>query len=326
MTKKPNYCCPRCGYKTDRKSSMNVHFFKVKKPCPILENDIDLTDEIKNHILVNRIYIIPEKKQQPNIIQTFNQVINNYNTMNNFINQLDTIDKLTKYTDHKQIDLVSFEDSIDSKYSNRAKRLDNNMFKHGFGLNTEDLLETINDISNMCECKSLEEFNIVYDSNMDRLKIYDGTWEELLLNTGIKRIIETIQVYYWNSYEMYLLRKIHENKNSQYAQQLFELLSIYFKFIGAFNIEPYFHNKSDGDILGNESEEYEIDEEFWAKYVELRNNITKSEIAKISKDVAQIIKKNSQRNSKELNTKVLELFQMDETFKASITSFLSTST
>lgn len=56
MPIRPDYTCPRCGYKTDRKSSMEYHLVKAKNTCPILENDIELTDDIKNYILTNRIY------------------------------------------------------------------------------------------------------------------------------------------------------------------------------------------------------------------------------------------------------------------------------
>ena len=54
------YGCPRCGYETDIKQSMNLHLYKKKKPCPATVNNIELTDEIKEYILNNRVYKIPE--------------------------------------------------------------------------------------------------------------------------------------------------------------------------------------------------------------------------------------------------------------------------
>jgi hypothetical protein len=53
--KKP-YTCICCGYKTSHKPSMYNHFYKKTKHCPKLINDIELTDEIKEYILHNRIY------------------------------------------------------------------------------------------------------------------------------------------------------------------------------------------------------------------------------------------------------------------------------
>jgi hypothetical protein len=50
------YTCVRCGYNTLRKSSMLDHLVHRKKPCPTLRADIELTAEIKQHILDNRVY------------------------------------------------------------------------------------------------------------------------------------------------------------------------------------------------------------------------------------------------------------------------------
>lgn len=54
------YRCIRCNYSTERKSNMYYHLYKIKKPCPATENIIHLTDEIKQHIMDNRIYKIVE--------------------------------------------------------------------------------------------------------------------------------------------------------------------------------------------------------------------------------------------------------------------------
>lgn len=51
------YVCVRCGYETEFKSSMHNHFYKRQKPCPALAKDIELTQEIKQHILDNFIYL-----------------------------------------------------------------------------------------------------------------------------------------------------------------------------------------------------------------------------------------------------------------------------
>jgi hypothetical protein len=59
------YSCIRCNYSTERKSNMFYHLYKMKKPCPGTKNVIELTDEIKQHILDNRIYKIPEEPKAP---------------------------------------------------------------------------------------------------------------------------------------------------------------------------------------------------------------------------------------------------------------------
>lgn len=57
---KPPYCCIRCGYSTSQKPDIKKHFYDLKKVCPAIENDIELTDYIKNYIMNNRIFKIPE--------------------------------------------------------------------------------------------------------------------------------------------------------------------------------------------------------------------------------------------------------------------------
>jgi hypothetical protein len=66
----PNYTCVRCGMNTNNKQSMRTHLYKRKQICPFVENDIELTDEVKECILLNRVYKI---KSEPNIINDKNQ-------------------------------------------------------------------------------------------------------------------------------------------------------------------------------------------------------------------------------------------------------------
>ena len=58
MPKKSKYQCIRCGYETEYKTNIHKHFFLKNEPCPQTKNQIDLTDEIKEYILKNRIYKI----------------------------------------------------------------------------------------------------------------------------------------------------------------------------------------------------------------------------------------------------------------------------
>ncbi len=60
----PNYDCPRCGFDTALKGGMNKHLMLKKRKCPALRNDIELTDDIKQYILQNRIYKIPKKRKE----------------------------------------------------------------------------------------------------------------------------------------------------------------------------------------------------------------------------------------------------------------------
>ena len=309
--KKENYACPRCGYTTCHKSSMVTHLFKTKKPCPAQKDDIHLDDTIKNYILENRIYRIPTPQQNASVTNNF---INNYNILNNFINKIDPIEKLNQFTNYKHIEVLGIDDTMEDRYGNKVKRLDNDGYKYGFELNLNDLLEAIDEVSRV---RTLEDFNILYCARFDRLKIYDGEWNEMLVTSGIKRLIETIQDYYWNAYECFLLRKIHNSISSVEVVRSKELLDEYFKFIGCFDVVPFLKNKDDGEILRKEYDDpqHTIDEDYGARYAKIRDQTTKSEINQVRKSVLDIIKKNTLRNIDELNKKVMELFHIDEKFK-----------
>jgi hypothetical protein len=54
------YTCCRCGYHTKDKNNMRNHLYKRQKTCPATVDDIELTDEIKNYILENRVYKKPK--------------------------------------------------------------------------------------------------------------------------------------------------------------------------------------------------------------------------------------------------------------------------
>lgn len=329
--KKKAYKCPRCGYESHHKTNIKNHFFKTKKPCPATCGDIDLTEDIKEYVLTNRVY--QEEPKAPSAIQHISQTIYQFNVLNQYISRLDTIEKLTKFTQHKQIELMGFEDMLEDKFGSKVRRLENNGFKYGFEMKTNDLLETIDEVSKVCNCKTLEEFNILYDNKFNRLKIYDGVWEDMLMTTGIKKLVETIQSYYWYAYECYLLRKIFGHAGTPSPSKCRELLDEYFKFIGCLDVEPHFKGKNDFEILYNddddrhhevvapsEYEKWRISEEMGRRYNSIRDNITKSEINGAKKEIMDIIKKNSMRNMDELNKRVAELFQMDEDFKEIIKS------
>lgn len=314
-TKNKPYCCPRCGYKTQKKCDIARHFFNKKKLCPGQELELELSDDIKDIVLKNRVYQ-PPKQDTSSVVTNINTYMQNFTNINTFIANIDTIDKLIKYTDYNKIELLTLDQSVEEKFIAKTRRLENDGYKFGFELKRDDLLDIVDQVSNAYKFQTFQDLNIYYDSKVNKLKIFDGEWEEMLTNKGVKKIIETIQNNYWDEYECYLLRKVYCKDGDLFrSQKCKELVEEYYKFIGSFDIEPYSKGKSDDTITSNGSNDYSISEEWYSRYVRIRDNIKKSEINEMKRNVLDIIRKNSARNVEELNKKVFELFSTDEAFK-----------
>lgn len=71
------YCCIRCGYQTKFKTSIAKHFYDRAKPCPALVNDIELTEEVKQYILANKIYRVQRKREMQRL--QVNPIISKHN-------------------------------------------------------------------------------------------------------------------------------------------------------------------------------------------------------------------------------------------------------
>lgn len=309
--KKEPYICIRCGYTTIQKSHIFHHLFKNKKPCPATKNVIELTDEIKQHILDNRIYHIPEEPK--NIV---NNIIQNNNTINNFIANMDPIEKINKYITFKNMDLIDFGDTIENGLRDKVQLLENK--RNDIAIDANGLLEIVDQVSSLAK-DNIEDFNIIYDDKYNKLKLYEyGSWNESIIISGIKTLLIKIQEFYLDNYESYLIRKIELNGNCRDKNKSRELLVEYYKFIGCFDIEPDSKNKTDPEILyddDSDDEMKDISDKYHSLYIKTRDDIKKSYINNTKKQVIDIIKKNSQRNINYLNKNVAGLFHMEEEFK-----------
>jgi hypothetical protein len=68
------FTCYRCGHQTKGKNDMRKHLYNRKNDCPALSlvNDIELTNNIKEYILKNKVYHVPK-----NINNSKPEIINN---------------------------------------------------------------------------------------------------------------------------------------------------------------------------------------------------------------------------------------------------------
>lgn len=329
MGKKPAYCCPRCGYEAFLKHLMKRHLYENKKICPAVCNNIDLTEEIKQYILTNRIYFI---QKQPTPQQVINQTINNYQQINNVVSNMDIIDKINRYTDYKNIEIIDLEDRIEDQYHKQVKRLENGKVTE-FRLNFQNIIEVIDSVTCI---KDIDTLNVLYDEVLNKLKLFCcGEWRHVLLEAGIKEIIEKIQVCYLDHYECFLIRRYNDPSFPwQYKTQLKEHVEDYYKFLAIFGITPYvfertnneimypvedprYHNKNDNNNI------HSIEEEWYARYINVKGKLSSSEINRVKKEVYNIVKRNSKASVLDLNKKMMEIIQMDEEFKKSIIDNIS---
>lgn len=328
---------------------MELHFNVKKKPCPCLKDSVDLTDDIKRYVLANRIYKKTEKTKE------VKQIINNYNTyntMNNIIANMDVVDKLQKYLEHKGHELVDFEASVENRYGRTAQQLDRDQMRYDYFLEDDGLLKMVEDVSKpnpRCSEPAMMH-NVIYDDQYKELKIYDaGSWENMQMDTGTTHYIKVIQGVFLDSYERYLLRTLHTTKNFRQKALYEEMLKKYYEFIGCFGVAPYCKDAVDDDVLApyknddvDGEDEYGasscdsdmedddaslgrgqttvIQETYYPFYTKTLNALPKSHVKKTIQQVQSMIKTNSKKNIKELNNRVTKLFHMDQTFKDVILS------
>ena len=329
--KRAPYTCPCCSYATSIKINMHHHLYNLKKPCPKTNHNIELTTEIKEFIIINRVYTPPAPQQ-------INQIVNYNNTINNLVSNMDVIEKLTKYINHRDIPLLEYGDSIEQNFTKKIESLKTEPntsepfgVYDGLILNKNDIFEVINQVTSLAQ-EHCKDMNIIYDKKFDKLKLFDmGEWDTLILINGITTMLTKIQECYFNPYECYLIRKIEfSDLCYQDKMAIKEKLSEYYKFIGCFEIDPYVKDKNDLQIIYNQDDqrcdssvEHDDDNTSLASkylnmYSKVCNEIRTNDQNKIKKNVVDIVKKNCMKNVDELNKRVVALFNMDEEFKQMI--------
>ena len=302
MSKDP-YECPRCGYCTNVKQNIHKHLYTKKKICQGIKDSIDLTDDIKESVLKNRKYHVPVVIQQPPQTTNIYQHITNYHQINNVIGKMDVLDKLTKYISHRGEALLDFDDHVSQTYQGTVEKLDMDAYKD-FSMNPKTFLEIIDTLTT---CESIEKLNVLYDEESQRIKIVEfGSWKSKMLESGVDEILLKIQSGYLDYYEEYLLRKC-QNANTYTMQLIKERLEDYYKFLVCFDIDPCVK-----DIKYLEDPKTEVIVDIYRR---LKNELRKTDETKIRREVTRIIRRNCKANIIELNKKIMDLIQVDESFK-----------
>lgn len=258
------YTCFRCGYNTCIKNGMRKHLNR-KTMCPNI-NNCELTDNIKQTILDNRIYHAPKVSK---ITHVFNNHVTNNHTMNQSntviqINEVPNLDpefKITKLMRHFKIDIPNLQDC---RY---FRRMRNSLITHKYKDKEETECRLIDDlfkeIIDFLQATLENEdgdnlYNCFIKSNMFHLHD-DDEWQKRTIPKGMKYLIKILKSMIFDAYEVCLIRQL---TNWKIRQQSKEALKEYYSFIHSFDNKPTFMEERDNDnkLLYNRHEhEYDND-------------------------------------------------------------------
>jgi hypothetical protein len=301
------YTCIRCGYATPDKAKMKIHFGR-KRPCPGSVNNIEFTEDIKQCILDNRVYAIPKSSSH-------NNIINNYNTINNFIVNLDPMNKLTTYINYKDVQLISLEQQLEAKYQRRNNKMREKLGCHE--VTNNDLYEAIHSVTR-CTNSEFTDYNVVYDSKVGKLMIrYNGgEWAEYSISKGVTRIVEMLKEFHLDNYEQYLLRMIEEpcaTTMIQHKQKCSELIREYYSFLVCFDLDPYVQTATAEIVQGKDL--LDIQDTYTKLYNSVYDTTTLRKQRQLKAELIEAIKSNGKSNIADLNKHLLFLIQGDANFK-----------
>lgn len=319
------YNCPRCDYQTSHKATMRRHLYHSVRPCPGTKSYIELTEEVKGCVMDNRIYREPVAPVTPSITN----IINNNQTIMNYIANLDTKTKLTNYMAYNNTELTDFEQKVEdvtSKYATafQDRRL---LDKEPRRLEQSKLLDTVHLITKS-SMPDKSDMVIFFDFDLDRVYYYVcNKWEEHNINEGLEYLIDCMVSNCFDYYELYLIRKLQNCRAANQAE-LEDSLEEYYKFTATFNIKPAVRGKCDAAVLHNPDEsDYEDDpfgdpvethriaDKYNDMYERVKLALTSAQKRELVKSVVDIIKKSSKTNAKELNKSIANLIVRDENFK-----------
>jgi hypothetical protein len=189
---------------------------------------VELTDDIKKQIMEKTYHNTPV----PAAPTSTSIVVNNITNIVAFLSNMDPFDKYTKFINYKKLEQKGLEELVDETFSRTAARLEKREID--LGLSRNDFLEMVDKIS---VCKNIEDFNIAFDQESSKIKVYhDGVWEEYLVESGLNYILHVIKDYYIDPYEKYLLTNIEICKSLFKKQCYQEHLRECYKFLCCFDI------------------------------------------------------------------------------------------
>lgn len=295
------YTCPRCKYTTIIRQNMYKHINR-RTICPSVNGHIELTDDVKNIILTERIYHPPKSKA----VQMFNNVnVNQNNQM--FFSNLSTVHLLDCYNKYNHLSRVPFCNSLQCFLEDKCIEL--NGQEKTVELFIDDILQMIDHIT--CVDHTLyENINLFYDAIEDKIHYFDiDGWVSHLAHKGIKSVLEKIQKLYFDNYECYLIKRIVSLPKNHEQQFLLERITEFYKFLLTFNLVPYCCNQYGNALLPN------IDTSQTDLYTRAKQDMRQTEKNKIHKRLMDVIIRKSDVKIRSFKSHMFNLFCNDNSFK-----------
>jgi hypothetical protein len=294
--------CMRCGYGTHQKSHMIKHLTQLKKSCPPIERDIELTPEIQQQIIKMRIYRNADPKQQPSKITTNNVTNNNNNTNYNI-----TINCINNMTLDRKIDLMINHMGMTIEPLDECIQKKTQMF-----IENQGEVRSIEDLKSLAHyiCKTHNEneiFNPVYMKRDNICSIMNEDLERITKTplACLKSMLTILQEQTSGEYEIELVKN-HESGMRGSREAIIDLYSFY-KDVG---IVPYVDEMCDARISKyGDRHEYTISE----RHMKIFNNCKKTkngnEFLTMMKSFCNVSLMNdiilkSAKNSDELNSTI----------------------
>ena len=182
--------------------------------------------------------------------------------------------------------------------------MDKNDYHYGYQLSSKDFLDIIDETCS--NNGKVENLNIFFDEKSNKLRIFLDEWNEFFMDPGIEKVLLCLKDSYLDHYEQYLYCQVEDQNSSCLARKKYdELIDEYYRFLYAFELSPTYDSGYD-------------------RMKKVKEKMTIAEKKDMYKKVVTIIKTNSKKIIKDLNTEIAKLFHMDENFKSTIVSNMLT--
>jgi hypothetical protein len=281
---------------------MVKHLYKLKKPCVAVEQDIELTPEIKKQIL--RLNPVTNNRVTQNIMNnTNNNTTNNNNNINynitiNCVNNMSLDKKIQLMVNHMGMTIEPIQDCIEK----RTRHF----------LESQGELRGVGDLKLLaqCICKPLSDeiFNPAYIKKENMCSTLEDSETERVKQTPLtclKSMLTILQDQTSGEYEVELVKE-HDSGRQGSREAIIELYSFY-KDVG---IIPFVNDLSDRRITGRGSiSEFNVAE----RHMRIFNSCKKTKNTKELLDIMM-----SFCNVSKLNAMIIENAKSSDEFNATL--------